>query len=265
MPRGIDPRDSAYLQGRLWTPAALRPAAWYDAADLSTLTIATGASEWRDKSGNARHATQATAANQPLLNLTEFNGLPSLYVSVDGGHMAISVSPYTAYPVSIISAIKLRSGSAQRGAIVKLGNSSTGIGLGRGSTDLSSAGNNMTGIKENVAWITTSTAIQSSAVLVMVQPSSGSTTFFQNGSAVTITAGASNAPNNPSTEASIFGYIGAGNLGRTFQDYVGEVVLTTSAISTYERQLVEGYLGWKWKTDLAADHPFANRPPLIGD
>ena len=99
----------------------------------------------------------------------------------------------------------------------------------------------------------------------MTQPSSGSTTLFQNGGEVPIVGGASNSPNNPGTEASMFGYVAAGFSGRTFQDYVGEVILTATAIGAYERQLIEGYLGWKWGTRLAANHPFANRPPLIGD
>lgn len=40
---------------------------WLDAADTSTVTLNAGnVSEWRDKSGNGRHASQSTAAFQPL-------------------------------------------------------------------------------------------------------------------------------------------------------------------------------------------------------
>ena len=51
-----------------WTPASLGSslALWLDASDASTITSTGGlVSEWRDKSGNSRHATQATSAYQP--------------------------------------------------------------------------------------------------------------------------------------------------------------------------------------------------------
>jgi hypothetical protein len=41
---------------------------WYDASDASTITVATGVSEWRDKSGNALHLSQATGSLQPSWN-----------------------------------------------------------------------------------------------------------------------------------------------------------------------------------------------------
>ena len=262
MPRGIDPRDSAYLQGRLWTPAVLRPAAWYDAADLSTISMATGVSEWRDKSGNGRHATQSTSGAQPVIDGTAFNGLNSIYANANNKNLLISVSPYASYPISIISAIKLRLASG-KGAFVKLGDGAgTGIGLGRGSSDMDSAGNNIIGLKENIAWVTTSTPIASSSVLVMVQPSSGNTEIFQNGQSVVITGGASNVPSNPQTSAFLIGY---SQTDRWFQDYVGEIILLTEQLSSYDRARYEGYLGWKWGIPLTADHPFVNRPPLIGD
>ena len=54
-----------------WTPASLGSslAVWLDASDASTLTSSGGlVSEWRDKSGNARHAVQATSGSRPTLN-----------------------------------------------------------------------------------------------------------------------------------------------------------------------------------------------------
>lgn len=52
--------------GRLWTPELLSTALWLDATDASTITLnGTTVSQWNDKSGNGRNATQSTAANQP--------------------------------------------------------------------------------------------------------------------------------------------------------------------------------------------------------
>ena len=50
----------------LWTPAKITTTLWLDAADSSTITESGGAvSQWDDKSGNDRHATQGTAGNRP--------------------------------------------------------------------------------------------------------------------------------------------------------------------------------------------------------
>ena len=52
----VDPRNIANL------------GLWLDAADASTFTFGTGTqvSQWDDKSGNSRHATQSTAASRPV-------------------------------------------------------------------------------------------------------------------------------------------------------------------------------------------------------
>ena len=51
---------------------------WFDAADASTITVATGVSQWKDKSGYSNHATQAVAANQPALQSAAQNGLNTI-------------------------------------------------------------------------------------------------------------------------------------------------------------------------------------------
>ena len=52
-------------------------AAWYDAADSASVTLASGrVSQWSDKSGNARHATNTTSGStQPSYSTAARNGL----------------------------------------------------------------------------------------------------------------------------------------------------------------------------------------------
>src|SRR6476659_830650 len=78
MPRGTSLYDQARLAGRLWTPAIHRGGAlafWLDAADLSTIVTGTGVSQWTDKGGCGRHATQATGSAQPTYSPTGFDGI----------------------------------------------------------------------------------------------------------------------------------------------------------------------------------------------
>jgi len=50
----------------VWTPAVIQTALWLDANDTSTITLnGLTVSQWNDKSGNGRNATQPTAASQP--------------------------------------------------------------------------------------------------------------------------------------------------------------------------------------------------------
>ncbi len=51
---------------------------WFDASDASTISIVTGVSQWRDKSGNANHASQATGAKQPTVASAALNGKDTL-------------------------------------------------------------------------------------------------------------------------------------------------------------------------------------------
>lgn len=76
------------MNGRLLRPrasGAFNPksvsglAAWWDADDSTTITLnGSTVSEWRDKSGNGRNLTQATAANQPTYSTNEQNGKPAI-------------------------------------------------------------------------------------------------------------------------------------------------------------------------------------------
>ncbi len=68
-------------EGALWTPVNLTvaPDAWLDPSNASAVTQSGGrVSQVADLSGNARHATQATSGNQPLLTANAINGLPAL-------------------------------------------------------------------------------------------------------------------------------------------------------------------------------------------
>ena len=62
-----------------WTPADIDTALWLDAADASTITTVGGAvSQWSDKSGNNRHATQSDATRRPSFTSSALNGYSAL-------------------------------------------------------------------------------------------------------------------------------------------------------------------------------------------
>ena len=65
----------ALTDGSTFNMLDYNPQNWYDAADDSTITEVLGAiSQWSDKSGFNRHATQGSGANQATYLLNEQNG-----------------------------------------------------------------------------------------------------------------------------------------------------------------------------------------------
>lgn len=96
-------------------------AAWFDADDATTITLnGSTVSEWRDKSGNGRHATQATASNQPGYSTNALNGRPVLTTTTSSGQgMAVGAWTYSASNTSlfVFRASNLNQAIHQRGSV----------------------------------------------------------------------------------------------------------------------------------------------------
>ena len=276
MPRGVSRFDEAQLQQRLWTPDLLLPqlSFWQDAADPSTITIATGVSEWRDKSGNGRHFTQATGANQPSYSETGFLGRPGITFDgaddrllLTGISSQITNQTHGVYWVfSRISGnaggsgynptISIRTANGADGGALHYVKNSGGFGASypyfgqptSASYDLTSGA----AYQNNIGYVMSFQANAPSAATGWSVRRSGTL------------EGTTNTISTPNTNND--GYILAhqSNPAR-FLNCVFAEVLMVQNMNTVLRQKVEGYLAWKWGITLAATHPFANRPPLIGD
>jgi hypothetical protein len=258
MPRGLSDYDSAVIQGRLWTPDVLRPALWLDAADLSTITIATGVSEWRDKSGNARHASQATPGNQPAYSEFSFSGRPGLtfdgtsdFLSMTAwpqvnGHNVFCVADTTSVGTGYVIVMSRTVGTAPFSPAPYFG----------------LVGNNR---KPCIFWGSSSPsadlAIQASAV----QRAAVFRWNFSTGNASTEVDG-SNLSSSSHSETVLTNWTAIGSdFGSQRPAIVLSELLIVTSPGVAEAAAIHGYLSWKWGIRLAASHPYANRPPLIGD
>jgi hypothetical protein len=250
MPRGVGLNwiyDEARLQGRLWTPDALRPSVWFDVADLSTLTLVSGdASEWRDKSGNQRHVSQATADRRPTYAEYGLNGRPTLDWGTainNKGFLNTAVSNFNPTRYFIVADYEGPNPFNEYAGLV--------CHQFSGTTDVILTNNTGTG------WY-----------------AGGS--FFHNG-ATSATSAALPTISQPFVVASNFAHsanrlnLFIGNdrfltgLSRGWRGKISEVFAINYVPSVAERNRAEGYLAWKWGIALNASHPFVNRPPLIGD
>lgn len=271
MPRGINDYDTAILQRRLWTPAVLRPGAWFDADDLSTITIATGVSEWRDKSGNGRNATQTTGGNQPALSVGSFNGRNTLlfdgvddFMTYDGTFLVNS-----SYFISAV--IARRSSTGPNGRNMFLGGNSTtsnqNLHIGwhtNTSVRFAQYNNDLDGSVGGYSGTPVLNCVSCSKII----SAGGGSSIFYDGNQI---ASNSNTDGlSAYTTAYLCRYEGGGSFANQYYNMtLAELIFIATSdgniTSRASIQKCEGYLSWKWGVRLAADHPYANRPPLIGD
>ena len=266
---------------KLWRPDELGVdlALWFDAEDTNSITLnGSNVSQWRDKSGNARHASQATAANQPTYLAAGFNGKPTLQTdgndvlelgvtslgrNVDGITAAIvGVHPVVSGFLSNANELYISTPNINDTRFAFTPNPSVSTG-----DRYAVAGRRL----DADSYQTTSTSTDSVA-------NSGNQWIrvgqlaYSSGVANHWTDGTQDQTNGPfqtagftsdtaSLRTSIFG--GVNNLPAGSQ--LCEIVLTHSTMTTADRQKLEGYLAWKWDlvANLPVSHPYKTTPPTV--
>jgi hypothetical protein len=282
----VSPLDEARMQGRLWTPAQLRTALWLDAADLSTISVTTGASTWRDKSGNQRHFTQGTGETQPTLTPNGLNGLNVL--SFNGSQWLTSANTAATWNFlhnsngSSIFAVWKAGNSSDPNAVYGLmgTNAATSANIGTyiAFDDRASAPRNNGVLAQVSGGGSTSVSAASADNLMpantpvilshIADPNNGTPanrSFVRVNKTLSQINTLSTAPS--ASNASFTLQIGAvGSNTVPLIGYIAEIIILASIASARVRQQIDGYLAWRWalREALTAGHPFANRPPLIG-
>jgi len=239
--------------GELWTPAALTTSLWLDAADASTVTLNSGnVSAWNDKSGNARHATQATAASQPLYATNALNGLNVVRPDADEEFLGLNAALASG---SIFIVYSTESGQTEtinkwlfgdRPGLTRLYHFHGGFpGSLLFNSDVSLAVNGSpAAARVNGTAIAplSVTKTTSHTILALTQLKTGGPWYFSS--------------------------LGTDNLTPSDTSWRGdyaEVIVLPSAATTEQTELLEGYLAWKWDlvSTLPNDHPYKNRIPRL--
>jgi hypothetical protein len=226
----------------LWSPAEITTALWLDAADASTVITESGAvSQWNDKSGNNRNATQSAPASRPLVvssgqnsrNIFRFDGsddwLNAAYAMPIHNIGVFAVWQANIFPQGLTFMRPTSDGRFYFGSINNT----------KGAATLA--------LTANENW--------------RIQYLSGSSTqmFLSVNGGVVSTA----SDTNTATTASVL--IGGGTTtsgGTTPTDYfdidIGELVMVPGTPSDTNRQKIEGYLAHKWglTANLPSDHPY---------
>lgn len=271
MPRGFNQVDAAspWIANRLWSPLVLRPALWLDAADLSTITtVSGGVSEWRDKSGNARNATQSTAINRPTYESFDPNtGLPSNAIgtglpaiSFDGTNDSLELPTGFLFGATSVSVAMVLRGPTTAGSNNPIFGPSNTFNTG---LELLYVSGSYVRIQTTNPYTSGLWPTNNSFAITTLQASPTEVTGENNGATAT--------PQAPGGIPQL-AFNGVYTLGRYSNTLYGafrvcEFVISNESWSRAQRQMMQGYLAWKWNLSslLVASHPYANRPPLIGD
>jgi hypothetical protein len=226
-----------------WTPASLGAAVrmWYDADDASTFSFSSGAvvSQWRDKSGNARHLAQGTVAAQPQRNGTinaKSNG-----VAFDGNDdvllwngTTVSTSPFTivvvAKPIAVKANANIFDVSGAAGRALLEANPTSRWRMFAGS----------------IFDYTTVPPASGTVYLASAEYNGASSKLRLNRAATASGDAGTNAfmDGNP-----LDFIVGRGqNVGTEMQVVIAELIVINGVLSTANRIALESYLSSKWGT-----------------
>ena len=239
-------------------PIDITPSLWLDAADVSTMTLSgSNVTQWNDKSGNGRNASNLQTG--ALLTTNVQNGLSVLRFNGSTNNYSVSYSsfPRTAYTIFTVQFLSdssstyrrvIHGGASTNDQFLFVGvvgqNVATFTGSGSAWNDLNANTPNSNNLN---LWRIVTTWVSGSTLTPYVDGTAqnnktGTTAAFNN-----LTIGLSSASGNQ----------------RWFGD-VGEIIIFDSALSTGQRQQIEGYLAWKWGlvSNLPSTHSFKRIQPL---
>lgn len=213
---------------------------WLDASTLA-LTDGAAVSEWRDRSTNGYHVTQATSTAQPTFRADAKNGLPA--VDFDGGdslaRTTAMITNATDGTSTAFAVVKPDVVSAGTRLIV---NNDGGSGTTRGPQILRQDA-------ANVTIVSNRSAVTDSAGAAMVAGNWHTIETIQNTTSVeALLDGTGNGAtavtlNNVTAQVLRVGTY-AGSLN--FDGMMGEIVIYARALSADERNQVRAYLTAKW-------------------
>ena len=218
-----------------WEPSQLAELAlWFDADDASTITLNTSTvSQWNDKSGNNRNASQTTATSQPT-NPIDLNN--RRVIQFDGFNDFFDVPEFTTSRTVFIVGNK---GSA---TAPQLSGASPGSFLPTWNVNAERleyrSVSTQTILTEFGGGLTTEYAFG----CVQLDTPNNEVKLNIFGGAVTTVSQPLNASD---LQINILGRDFAG--AQQFTDgAVAEIITSNDVISIEDRQNVEGYLAWKW-------------------
>jgi hypothetical protein len=247
-------------------------ALWFDAADSTTIVqSASKVSQWNDKSGNGYSVIQPTSANQPTYTTNLLNGKAGVVLSNTSWlyQFGNNMPAFTGSPAMTVFCVARNDTTMPSNgySIVNTMWFTQANGSGTYRYHFSFANYLTPGVTSQQSYSpysmnqnTTNVIGYGANAIIGLSWSSASNLIYVNGN--TYTYGGETLLNaNNSTTVFNFGDARQGNNVKDIVIY--EFVGFNTQLTTYQQQLVEGYLAWKWglQTNLPGTHPYYYYPP----
>jgi hypothetical protein len=238
---------------------------WLDSSDPngngSLVTDNSGINIWYDKSGYNRNAIAETFPNSSLGNIKN-NIINGLSIMRFNGNQRYFITypnfPNNAYTVFTIQFCSINTGNLQRLISGSDHDFSLFIGVksNKIATFTSKANENWNDQNENIpninnlnSWVLVATVVDGS----VLKP-------YVNGTIQNLKEGTTQPFNNL--------YIGGTfTANQYWNGDIGDIMIFNEKLSDLDRQLIEGYLSWKWnlQNNLPNNHPYKNEQPKKPD
>jgi hypothetical protein len=212
---------------------------WLDAADATTLTLSgSNVTQWNDKSGNGRNTS--TFWNAPTFS----NG-------------AVQFNTTQGFSVNLTASSTIESGFVVAGVVdYGQGNTLLGAGNGNGARQFRIAIVGIATVKQDIIGVLDGGTLLPTNTTQLVEFTNDGTTithywngaFYKSGSTLAYDAG----------RTTTIGQRNGNFVSEGLKGYIQEIIIFNRAVSSSERQQVEGYLAAKWglKSNLPTTHPF---------
>lgn len=232
---------------------------WLDAADSSSVLLSgSNVTQWNDKSGNARNATQATASNQPTYSSSNLN--------FNGTSSFLTLADFVARPTNLFAVVQANTLSAGQMHIFRKGRnpgSTFEFTLRQNNADLVA----LWGYGVSTSLLTITAASAGSLTRQMISALWDGTTanLYTNANVVgtsNLTASQFQGTSTYRIGASFASDSDAAAPSLLWNGSMQEILVYDRTPTVSERQIIEGYLAWKWdlRTSLPTNHPYYNTP-----
>lgn len=224
------------------------PRLWLRADAITGLASGDPISSWSDSSGNANHATQATATKQPYYKSSGTNSKPAVHFTGSNALQTGTGDALGDFTIFIIFK-KLGSADIAFGRLLDK-DFANGFWIGRNNTTANSFGG---GVREGSDPYGIYGTFTDQAPHLLESIRTGTThQLYRNGSLLT-----SNTVSSTATSTAAYGiggdYANAGNY--LYRGDISEIVVYNTALSTADRQAMESYLNVKYGQHLAVTTP----------
>lgn len=235
------------ISSQFFTPTQIPDSVfWFDASDTSTMSFSgSSVTQWRDKSGNSRHANQNTAATFSTNSLV-FSG--SQYYTVANAANLFRNVYFAIFVVEAQSGVNPTSfflgdsaGGVTSGSLHIGYRTNSNLTMAFWNADLEITGLSGTGIRRLWSFILPGNANRFANLNGSTVATYGNNSFLTAMSSLLI--------------GSAFAY-------DFYRGSLFEVVGFTGTLTLPQIQRMEGYLAWKWglRGNLPSTHPYANSP-----